>query len=80
MTGSALQELCAEAPLMRLAPADDLAGELWRRMQTKREVTLSGESSEFDRALVALVMSLARLSAQRDARGHQPTTETEECS
>lgn len=42
--------------------------ELWRRAQDRRDRTLTAGMESADAALVPLVLALARLSAQRDAR------------
>jgi hypothetical protein len=42
--------------------------ELWRRAQTRREAERFSEASARDRLLLPLVLSLARLAAQRDSR------------
>ena len=43
--------------------------ELWRRSEARREASLYPEASGDDRLLLPLVLSLARLAAQRDTRG-----------
>ena len=43
--------------------------ELWRRAQVRRERDMYPELSDEDRLLLPLVLSLARLAAQRDAKG-----------
>ena len=42
--------------------------ELWRRAQARREAAMGEGASEPDQMLLPLVLSLARLAAQRDAR------------
>lgn len=42
--------------------------ELWRRAQTRREAVMTDGASEADQLLLPLVLSLARLTAQRDVR------------
>jgi hypothetical protein len=42
--------------------------ELWRRAETRREADLYQDATPEDRLLLPLVLSLARLAAQRDAR------------
>jgi hypothetical protein len=49
-----------------LAPS--VGEELWRRSQTRREAALYPDVSDEDRLLLPLVLSLARLAAQRDAK------------
>jgi hypothetical protein len=44
--------------------------ELWLRAQARREDELGAGVSPADRLLLPLVLSLARLAAQRDARAH----------
>ena len=51
-----------------MTPAKTLDAELWRRAQARREAVLGGGAPEADRLLLPLVLSLARLAAQRDAR------------
>lgn len=45
-----------------------LEEELWRRAQVRRELDLYPELSAEERLLLPLVLSLARLAAQRDAK------------
>jgi hypothetical protein len=54
-----------------MSGARSLEDELWRRAETRREAAMYPNASEQDRALVPLVLSLARLAAQRDARTSQ---------
>ena len=51
---------------MDLAPTT--AEELWRRAESRREAQLYPEAQSDDRLLLSLVLSLARLAAQRDVR------------
>lgn len=52
------------SPLPLAASLDD---ELWRRAETRREAELDVDGPRDDRLLLPLVLSLARLAAQRDA-------------
>ncbi len=47
--------------------ASSLDEELWRRAETRREAGLHLDASDEDRLLLPLILSLARLAAQRDA-------------
>lgn len=47
--------------------ASNIDEELWRRAETRREDDLYQDASPEDRLLLPLVLSLARLAAQRDA-------------
>lgn len=47
--------------------AATLDEELWRRAETRREASLHPDAAPEDRLLLPLIMSLARLAAQRDA-------------
>ena len=49
-------------------PLSILDEELWRRSEARSVNTLLPEASEEDHLLIALVRSLARLAAQRDAK------------
>lgn len=49
--------------------AGSLDEELWRRAQARREEQLYPDASEDERLLLPLVLSLARLAAQRDVTG-----------
>jgi hypothetical protein len=51
---------------MNLAPT--IEEELWRRAEARREANLYPDAAPSDRLLLPLVMSLARLAAQRDAK------------
>lgn len=51
-----------------MKPADTLDEELWRRAETRREAGLYPGASDEDRLLLPLILSLARLAAQRDAQ------------
>ena len=42
--------------------------EIWRRVQVHRETELLAGACEADRLLTPLILSLARLAAQREAR------------
>lgn len=42
--------------------------ELWRRAETRREATQHPDLPDDEALLLPLVLSLARLAAQRDAR------------
>ena len=46
--------------------------ELWRRAEGRRETALVSDLGPFERSLLSLVLSMARLSAQRDARSLAP--------
>jgi hypothetical protein len=52
--------------------ANAAAYEIWRRVQDHRDAERLGEISEADRLLAPLVLSLARLAAQREARRSPP--------
>lgn len=52
------------SPLPLAASLDD---ELWRRAEARREAELDVDAPGDDRLLLPLVLSLARLAAQRDA-------------
>ena len=54
-----------------------LEDELWRRAQSRREAAMAADMSESDRLLLPLVLSLARLAAQRDVRGAKPSTNSD---
>ncbi len=41
--------------------------EMWRRAEDRREASLHLDATEDERLLLPLVLSLARLAAQRDA-------------
>lgn len=43
--------------------------ELWRRAETRREQALHPDLTPDQQLLMPLVLSLARLAAQRDAKG-----------
>jgi hypothetical protein len=58
---------------MQLAATLDEA--LWRRAEARREAQLYLDASDSDRMLLPLVLSLARLAAQRDVRAKPPTVE-----
>jgi hypothetical protein len=49
-----------------------LAQELWLRSQARHAASIAADLDDADALLIPLVLSLARLSAQRDAReqGH----------
>ena len=47
--------------------AASLDEELWRRAQARREAEFDVDAPGDDRLLLPLVLSLARLAAQRDA-------------
>lgn len=47
--------------------AASLDDELWRRSEARREAELHLDAPDDDRLLLPLVLSLARLAAQRDA-------------
>ena len=51
-----------------MTPVNSLDEELWRRAQSRREAALGEGASTADQMLLPLVLSLARLAAQRDAR------------
>lgn len=53
-------------PMIPLANSVD--DELWRRAEARREASLYADLCDEDRLLLPLVLSLARLAAQRDAR------------
>jgi len=53
---------------MQMPMAKTLDEELWRRAESRREADLYPDADETDRALLPLVLSLARLAAQRDAK------------
>lgn len=59
---------------MRRSPADQslsvIDEELWRRSEARRVAALTPDASQEERLLIPLVMSLARLAAQRDAKEH----------
>jgi hypothetical protein len=57
-----------EAIAGRVRSASTFTDELWRRSQSRREAALHPDLSEDDGRLLPLVLSLARLAAQRDAR------------
>jgi len=48
--------------------ANSLDEELWRRAESRREAELYHDASVEDRLLLPLVLSLARLAAQRRRR------------
>lgn len=52
------------SPLPLAASLDE---ELWRRAEARREAELDVDAPGDDRMLLPLVLSLARLAAQRDA-------------
>jgi hypothetical protein len=54
---------------VRQHPESILDRELWRRRQDRREACLAGDLGNKDAMLLPLVLALARLAAQRDARG-----------
>ena len=56
------------------APLDH---ELWRRRQDRRDATIGGEGAG-DAMLLPLVLALARLGAQRDARAVAAATSRRE--
>lgn len=51
-----------------MALAKTVGEELWRRAQDRREAGMDQDGSQSDRMILPLVLSLARLAAQRDAR------------
>jgi hypothetical protein len=53
---------------METVTARTIDEELWRRAEIRREADLYPEADPADRALLPLVLSLARLAAQRDAK------------
>ena len=53
---------------LRLVIAESTEEELWRRAEDRREAQLALGLTSFDQSLLALVMSMARLAAQREAR------------
>lgn len=50
--------------------------ELWKRAETRRELELYPEVSPEDRLLLPLILSLARLAAQQDAKAHLASNRT----
>lgn len=54
----------------RLPPARSFDEELWRRSEQRRETALYPDLGDADRILLPLVLSLARLAAQRDAKAN----------
>ena len=52
----------------RASQASVLESELWHRRQDRREAALTALMSKEDADLAPLIMALARLAAQRDAR------------
>jgi len=57
---------CVQLALPLAATLDD---ELWRRAEARREALMLTEATEDERLLMPLALSLARLMAQRDAKG-----------
>lgn len=51
-----------------MRPAATTEEELWRRAETRREADLYPDATPEDRLLLPLILSLARLAAQRDAK------------
>lgn len=48
-----------------------LDDELWRRAQSRREAAMGADLSVADQMILPLVLSLARLAAQRDVRARR---------
>ena len=53
---------------LHLPMAASLDEELWRRAESRREEPLREGFTPIDQSLLALTLSMARLSAQQDAR------------
>lgn len=60
-----------------VAPGGDLERELWRRRQDRRDAERADGLPEEDAAVIPLVLSLARLAAQRDVRARFRQADTE---
>lgn len=69
MTISSMRTAQANNSSIRLGRS--LEEELWRRSETRREAHLYPDVGEEDRLLLPLILSLARLAAQRDAVARQ---------
>jgi hypothetical protein len=54
---------------LALPLAATLDDELWRRAEARREALMLTGATEDERLLMPLALSLARLMAQRDAKG-----------
>ena len=63
-----------------LPTASSVEQELWRRAQRRREVALLDGSDSLEHGLLALLLSMARLAAQQDARAlaHDPLRSTDD--
>ena len=56
--------------LKQTSSSSVLEEELWRRSVARREAVLYPDLTAGDRLLLPLILSLARLTAQRDAKAH----------
>lgn len=63
------QSVKAECVQLALPLAATLDDELWRRAEARREALMLTGATEDERLLMPLALSLARLMAQRDAKG-----------
>lgn len=63
------QGVKTESARLALPLAATLDDELWRRAEARREALMLTEATEDERLLMPLALSLARLMAQRDAKG-----------
>jgi len=63
------QGVKTESAQLALPLAATLDDELWRRAEARREALMLTGATEDERLLMPLALSLARLMAQRDAKG-----------